>query len=199
MHMRWRLASSTMLHVNPKVRGQHPRRLERRAGSPPLSSRWSSDERRDHRLPARSAHHWPAGVRWWRLPPPNATSEWTGDECAHFARTVCAPKHPYPVSAQPSHLNGSGKSCPIIGFPRGRCRSTMCPAKMLILRITTETVTCVTERVGVRAQKGNAWRVRKHAGTRAGRRQRTRRTRWRATRRPCWWTARCFWVEMTDE
>ena len=42
MHMRWRLASSTMLHVNPKVRGQHPRRLERRAGSPPLSSRWSS-------------------------------------------------------------------------------------------------------------------------------------------------------------
>ena len=41
------------------------------------------DERRDHRLPARSAHHWPAGVRWWRLPPPNATSEWTGDECAH--------------------------------------------------------------------------------------------------------------------
>ena len=41
------------------------------------------DERRDHRLPARSAHHWPAGVRWWRLPPPNATSEWTGDERAH--------------------------------------------------------------------------------------------------------------------
>ena len=38
IHMRWRLASSAMLHVNPKVRGQHPRRLERRAGSPPLSS-----------------------------------------------------------------------------------------------------------------------------------------------------------------
>ena len=44
MHMRWRLASSTMLHVNPKVRGQHPRLLERYAGSPPLPliSRWSS-------------------------------------------------------------------------------------------------------------------------------------------------------------
>eukprot|EP00966_Prymnesium_polylepis_P031932 743174-Prymnesium_polylepis.1 len=36
-----------------------------------------------HRLPARTAHHWPAGVLWWRLPPPNATSEWTGDECVH--------------------------------------------------------------------------------------------------------------------
>ena len=42
IHMRWRLASSTMLHVNPTVRGQHPRLLERRPGSPPLSSRWSS-------------------------------------------------------------------------------------------------------------------------------------------------------------
>ena len=41
------------------------------------------DARRDHRLPARSAHHWQVRVRWWRLPPPNATSEWTGDERAH--------------------------------------------------------------------------------------------------------------------
>eukprot|EP00966_Prymnesium_polylepis_P312274 7215740-Prymnesium_polylepis.1 len=31
-----------MLHVNPKVRGQHPRLLERRPGSPLLSCRWSS-------------------------------------------------------------------------------------------------------------------------------------------------------------
>eukprot|EP00966_Prymnesium_polylepis_P147112 3398266-Prymnesium_polylepis.1 len=35
MKIRWRLASLTMLIVNPTVRGQHPRWLERRAGSPP--------------------------------------------------------------------------------------------------------------------------------------------------------------------
>jgi hypothetical protein len=55
------------------------------------------DERRDHRLPARSAHHWQVRVRWWRLPPPNATSEWTGDERAHCR----APKSPYPVQYLP--------------------------------------------------------------------------------------------------
>ena len=97
MHMRWRLASSTMLHVNPKVRGQHPRRLERRAGSPPLSSRWSSTnvEITDCQLGQLITGQlgFGGGVCHHRMPPRS------GRETS--ARIICAPKHPYPVF-QPS-------------------------------------------------------------------------------------------------
>ena len=93
MHMRWRLASSTMLHVNPKVRGQHPRLLERRAGSPPLSSRWSSTnvEITDCQLGQLITGQlgFGGGVCHHRMPPRS------GRETS--ARTVCAPKSPYPV------------------------------------------------------------------------------------------------------
>eukprot|EP00966_Prymnesium_polylepis_P127998 2960159-Prymnesium_polylepis.1 len=50
-----------MLHVNPKVRGQHPRLLERCARARAAAEQQVVfDERReitDSRLPARSAHH----------------------------------------------------------------------------------------------------------------------------------------------
>ena len=65
------------------------------------------DERRDHRLPARSAHHWQVRVRWWRLPPPNATSEWTGDERAHCV----APKSPSRIFRPPRVFRLSDLSC----------------------------------------------------------------------------------------
>ena len=94
MHMRWRLASSTMLHVNPKVRGQHPRRLERRAGSPPLSSRWSSTnvEITDCQLGQLITGQlgFGGGVCHHQMPPRS------GRETS--ARIDRSPKSPYPVS-----------------------------------------------------------------------------------------------------
>ena len=93
MHMRWRLASSTMLHVNPKVRGQHSRLLERCAGSPPLSSRWSStnveitDCQLGQLITGKSGFG--GGVCHRRMPPRS------GRETS--ARIDRSPKHPYPV------------------------------------------------------------------------------------------------------
>ena len=85
VHDAYAVAAGEQHHAPREPEGPWP------TSSPARASCWLAaaeqqvvfDERRDHRLPARSAHHWPAGDRWWRLPPPNATSEWTGDERAH--------------------------------------------------------------------------------------------------------------------
>ena len=105
MHMRWRLASSTMLHVNPKVRGQHPRLLERRAGSPPLSSRWSSTnvEITDCQLGQLITGQLGigGGVCHHRMPPRS------GRETS--ARIDRAPKSPYPVRGRSAGGGPSAK------------------------------------------------------------------------------------------
>eukprot|EP00966_Prymnesium_polylepis_P110929 2566055-Prymnesium_polylepis.2 len=80
-----------MLHVNPKVRGLHPRLLERCAGSPPLSSRWSSSstnvEITDCQLGLSSVSSslasWGSVVAFATTESANATSEWTEGERAH--------------------------------------------------------------------------------------------------------------------